>query len=651
MKKYFDFITNKQGDAIAGAMVEVFNSNGTYATVYSDNGITVQANPMTTDASGYFDFYVADGRYNITTSGVKITTKTITDVLIVDPLGSLGLSTGASLVGFKQTGTGAVSRTVQSKNEDVVSVFDFMTTAQIADVKAGTALLDVTAAIQAAVNAAMGGALMGATPYAKRNAIAKLVFPGGTYLIASPIALTAIGGLIIEGAGRTATRLRASGTFKCFFNMQGVSHSVFRDMSFDGVGQWAGANFVDSVFCINWDGGIISAGSTYRNKFENLNVFDLQYKWGFDIGSESSTFDVSDCMFEDISISGNRTSLVDATTTKWQEAFRIGSGTSGNILNHFFNNIQCYFVRKGFNVQNVNSVSIANSSGSYMSDFAYKLGAGVLSLSDLRIEQTQHLVSSGSGATYSSNLSISDVVWSPSTAAAVIDNDMLQWGYGGNVSLKNIYSDYTAGQTFTVSGAQNISITIDGVSVVNSSPFTFVVVGTTPVRLFVSNFVTLNSSLGISAVTGPIMLGFNLTTNTLQIGRSGATGYGTESSAMLNCAVPGDSTTLSRGISFRRGSTDNWLFYQVGSDTTNIYLRDSNNAKMHVTYTGASGAGNGTTELNSALKVVGKVGFYNTTPVVQPAANPDTSGATLANLEIEVNELKALLRSVGLMAP
>jgi hypothetical protein len=46
-----------------------------------------------------------------------------------------------------------------------------------------------------------------------------------------------------------------------------------------------------------------------------------------------------------------------------------------------------------------------------------------------------------------------------------------------------------------------------------------------------------------------------------------------------------------------------------------------------------------------------KIGFWNATPVVQPAANADTSGAALADLETEVNQLKALLRSVGLMAP
>lgn len=46
-----------------------------------------------------------------------------------------------------------------------------------------------------------------------------------------------------------------------------------------------------------------------------------------------------------------------------------------------------------------------------------------------------------------------------------------------------------------------------------------------------------------------------------------------------------------------------------------------------------------------------KLGFYNATPVVQPSANADTSGATLGQLETEVNQLKQLLRDLGLLAP
>ena len=56
----------------------------------------------------------------------------------------------ADEIRYTPAGTGAVATTVQSKLRESVSVFDFMTAAQIADVQAGTASVDVTAAIQAA---------------------------------------------------------------------------------------------------------------------------------------------------------------------------------------------------------------------------------------------------------------------------------------------------------------------------------------------------------------------------------------------------------------------------------------------------------------------------------------------------------------------
>ena len=45
-----------------------------------------------------------------------------------------------------------------------------------------------------------------------------------------------------------------------------------------------------------------------------------------------------------------------------------------------------------------------------------------------------------------------------------------------------------------------------------------------------------------------------------------------------------------------------------------------------------------------------KLGFWGAIPVTQPVANADTSGASLGDLETEVNQLKALLRTIGLMA-
>jgi hypothetical protein len=74
----------------------------------------------------------------------------------------------ADLVTFIQAGTGAVARTAQAKMRDVVSAFDYMTDAEIADVKAGTKTLTVTTALQAAAD------------YAYKNGKILLI-PAGTY--------------------------------------------------------------------------------------------------------------------------------------------------------------------------------------------------------------------------------------------------------------------------------------------------------------------------------------------------------------------------------------------------------------------------------------------------------------------------------------
>jgi len=58
----------------------------------------------------------------------------------------------ASQVNFLQDATGAVTRTVQNRLEDTVCVFDFMTLAQINDVKNETLLLNVSTEILAALN-------------------------------------------------------------------------------------------------------------------------------------------------------------------------------------------------------------------------------------------------------------------------------------------------------------------------------------------------------------------------------------------------------------------------------------------------------------------------------------------------------------------
>jgi len=84
MQKYQNNIAARNGDAVVGIKVLIkLAGTATPATIYSDDGVNVTPNPLTTNANGYFEFYVANGLYDIAVSGVNA----YTDVLIADALG------------------------------------------------------------------------------------------------------------------------------------------------------------------------------------------------------------------------------------------------------------------------------------------------------------------------------------------------------------------------------------------------------------------------------------------------------------------------------------------------------------------------------------------------------------------------------------
>ena len=86
----------------------------------------------------------------------------------IDDLAAPG---GSVLVGYLPNGTNAVTRTVQSKLRETISVLDFMSAAEKADVTSGSApTLNVTSAIQAAIDAAWVNHAL-------------LIFPTGNYLV------------------------------------------------------------------------------------------------------------------------------------------------------------------------------------------------------------------------------------------------------------------------------------------------------------------------------------------------------------------------------------------------------------------------------------------------------------------------------------
>ena len=115
---------------------------------------------------------------------------------IVEALGGAALAQSISAlnVAYNQGGTGAVTTTVQAKLRQTVSVFDFMTAAQISDVQAGTYALDVTTACQNALNS-------GAT---------RVIFPEGSYKISGLTIDSSCPNLRdIEGQGSVKLRVTA----------------------------------------------------------------------------------------------------------------------------------------------------------------------------------------------------------------------------------------------------------------------------------------------------------------------------------------------------------------------------------------------------------------------------------------------------------
>jgi hypothetical protein len=171
MQKYTDVVTSaRSGAAIPSASVTVKTSpGGVTATIYSDDGVTTQSNPLTTDSNGEFTFYAADGEYTLTVSGTGITSRTIGPIILHDPADSDDYMPSTD-VSFTPSGSGAVSRTVSARLMDRASVFDFIPVALQAGISAGTGTTNLHTYIQAAFDAAD-----------------TVDFPDGTYYCGAPV--------------------------------------------------------------------------------------------------------------------------------------------------------------------------------------------------------------------------------------------------------------------------------------------------------------------------------------------------------------------------------------------------------------------------------------------------------------------------------
>lgn len=187
MFKYYNAFTNTKGDSLPGYYARVFDAAGNQINLFADlsgtpiSTVSGVVNAALSDDNGMYRWYCANGTYDIRFYDVN-------DVFVSVEIGvpmfeasgvydDLSASTGAALVGFLQSGTGAVARTAQAKARESVSLGDFMlvsggnprdalekaaTAARVVNIYGGTYLFDQAADVASDTTIIGHGCMIGA---------------------------------------------------------------------------------------------------------------------------------------------------------------------------------------------------------------------------------------------------------------------------------------------------------------------------------------------------------------------------------------------------------------------------------------------------------------------------------------------------------
>lgn len=235
------------------------DKTGLPASLYADNGVTPLAQPLMTDNNGYYGYYAANGEYTETFTSARIATFT-RKLVLADPddnphatKAELAAGSGSSLVTFTQAGAGAVSRSLQAKGRDTVSVKDFGAV--------GDGATDDTAAINAAIaSLGAGGGIV--------------LLPRGDYRITAK--LTVSTPVTLAGAGRGftsnqySTRILKDGNFVGIEFAQGSAYGGARDFTLHSVNN---ADVSDGIYITS---GRVSLDhvNVQNHGRHGLNVYD-----------------------------------------------------------------------------------------------------------------------------------------------------------------------------------------------------------------------------------------------------------------------------------------------------------------------------------------------------------------------------------------
>lgn len=278
---------------LAGLSVSVIDDlTGVAAPLYSDDGVTPLAQPLTTDDNGGYGFYAANGEYTLWFSGPRIATFK-RNVVLNDPsdnppasllqlaaaagttlvrgtwfggvvayLSALGTSAGASLIGVIAAGDGAVARSLLDELRDFFKVKQFGAV--------GNGVASDTAGFRAAL-------LVGAGK--------KLRLPAGNYRIefTETDALTFPANIEIEGDGMLNTTITFVPSSTTYRNLMSVPaggltlRGLTIAMEVPAGGQVSLFSISSSNIIVDQcylDGGVTNVGAALSHDAYGFNISD-----------------------------------------------------------------------------------------------------------------------------------------------------------------------------------------------------------------------------------------------------------------------------------------------------------------------------------------------------------------------------------------
>ncbi len=265
---------DSSGRPLTAGTISVYLAGGTTPTPTwtTSAGSVTNSNPIVLNGGGYppneIWVVVGTGYKFVVSNASGSETRTYDNITVTDVFGTLAdtssAANGDALIGVKSTLTAGTARTQHDKNADVVSALDFMSSAQISDVRSRTGSIDVTQAlINASAALAAGGTLH---------------LPAGVYLINNPlgVAWTVNGNQSVIGDGSVQTTLKFSpgAAGSCLTVSNGASQAILQTVK--GL-------------------GFYSADSTYTKVALDLYdtsslVVDDIYVWGTGSGTPNAPY-------------------------------------------------------------------------------------------------------------------------------------------------------------------------------------------------------------------------------------------------------------------------------------------------------------------------------------------------------------------------